>query len=220
MRRAGCGQLVQPLGDAQRDYQNNEYHKDGPIAYLTLNRPEKVNALSDDLQVEVRDALEDAGWGDDAIRVIVLRANGRAFSAGFDIGGAGGGAPSDAHTIRRRFMHGKGFRASAWWDAFWNNPKPIIAQVHGFCIAGGCATASFCDLRIAADDAMFGASAHRPGAALRTDLPAVSVRRLTQCWRKLAHQLGCIEDEVGLVVGRGGADRPGVGLVGVGHEVV
>ncbi len=144
-------------------YATIEYEKQGPIAYVTLNRPEKVNALSQDLQLEVRDALEDAGWGDAEIRVIVLRANGRAFSAGFDLSGGGGGGPSDAYTVRSRFMHGKGFSASAWWDVFWNNPKPIIAQVHGFCIAGGCATATFCDLRIASDDAMFGAPEIRTG---------------------------------------------------------
>ena len=152
------------------EYQNIEYEKDGPIAYVTLHRPEKVNALSADLQLEVRDALEDAGWGDPAIRVVVLRANGRAFSAGFDLSGGGGGGPSDAHTIRKMFMHGKGFSASAWWDVFWGNPKPIIAQVHGFCIAGGCATASFCDIRIASEDAMFGAPEIRTGGPY---IPAV-----------------------------------------------
>ncbi|MCK6564162.1 MAG: enoyl-CoA hydratase/isomerase family protein [Dehalococcoidia bacterium] len=137
------------------------YEKRAPIAFVTLNRPEKLNALSQQLQAEVREALEDAGWADDAIRVIVLKANGRAFSAGFDL--SGGGGPSNAHTIRRSFMQGKGFSASAWWEVFWGNPKPIIAQVHGFCIAGGCATASFCDLRVASEDALFGAPEIRTG---------------------------------------------------------
>lgn len=150
------------------DFQDIIYEKQAPIAYVTLNRPEKVNALSANLQAEVRAAFEDAGWHDDSIRVIVLKANGRAFSAGFDL--SGGGGPSNAHTIRTRFLHGKGFSASAWWDVFWNNPKPIIAQVHGFCIAGGCATASFCDLRIASEDAMFGAPEIRTGGPY---IPAV-----------------------------------------------
>lgn len=150
-------------------YQTIVYEKQGPIAYVTLNRPEKLNALSQELQAEVREAFEDAGWGDESIRVIVLKANGRAFSAGFDLSGGGGGF-RDAHTIRNAFMRGKGFSASAWWDVFWNNPKPIIAQVHGFCIAGGCATASFCDLRVASTDAMFGAPEIRTGGPY---LPAV-----------------------------------------------
>ena len=66
-------------------YENIEYEKRGAEAYVTLHRPDKLNALSPDLQLEVRHALEDAGWEDDDIRVIVLKAAGRAFSAGFDI---------------------------------------------------------------------------------------------------------------------------------------
>jgi enoyl-CoA hydratase/carnithine racemase len=120
------------------------YEKEAPIATITLNRPDKLNALSDELQAEVRQALEDAGWDDDDIRVIVLKAAGRAFSAGFDISG---GERGNAADLRHRFLQGKGFSASAWWDVFWDNPKPIIAQIQGFCIAGGLATATFCDLR-------------------------------------------------------------------------
>lgn len=147
--------------------ENITYEKRGPIAYVTLNRPDKLNALSDDLQREVREALEDAGWGDDAIRVIVLKAAGRAFSAGFDITA---GANAHAVSRRERFLKGKGFSASGWWDVFWNNPKPIIAQIHGFCIAGGLATATFCDLRICSEDAKFGAPEIRTGGPY---IPAV-----------------------------------------------
>jgi enoyl-CoA hydratase len=149
-------------------YDTITYEKQEPIAYVTLNRPDKLNALSEYLQLEVRDALEDAGWEDDAIRVIVLRAAGRAFSAGFDI--AGGEGRPDAVQMRRRFLEGKGFSASSWWDVFWNNPKPIIAQIQGFCIAGGLATATFCDLRICAEDAKFGAPEIRTGGPY---IPAV-----------------------------------------------
>lgn len=143
------------------------YEKEAPIATITLNRPDKLNALSEELQAEVRSALEDAGWKDNTIRAIVLKASGRAFSAGFDIsaGERGNGAE-----MRERFLHGQGFSASAWWDVFWNNPKPIIAQIHGFCIAGGLATATFCDLRICSDDAKFGAPEIRTGGPY---IPAV-----------------------------------------------
>ena len=148
-------------------YENITYEKDGPIAFITLDRPDKLNALSEDLQLEVRDALEDAGWADDAIRVIVLKGAGRAFSAGFDISG---GKSQDGVQMRARLLDGKGFNGTAWWDVFWNNPKPIIAQIHGYCIAGGLATATFCDLRICADDAKFGAPEIRTGGAY---IPAV-----------------------------------------------
>ena len=143
------------------------YEKQGAIATITLNRPDKLNALSVDLQLEVRDALEDAGWVDDEIRVIVLKAAGRAFSAGFDISSD---APADGVQTRARLLDGKGFNGTAWWDVFWNNPKPIIAQIQGYCIAGGLATATFCDLRICSDDAKFGAPEIRTGGAY---IPAV-----------------------------------------------
>ena len=144
-----------------------DYDKKGPIAYVTLNRPEKLNALSEDLQLEVREALQDAGWADPEIRVIVLKAAGRAFSAGFDITA---GKTADAVARRDHFLKGKGFSASGWWDVFWNNPKPIIAQIQGFCIAGGLATATFCDLRICSSDAKFGAPEIRTGGPY---IPAV-----------------------------------------------
>lgn len=137
-----------------KTYENIVYEKKPPVAHITLNRPEKLNSLSDDLQREVREALEDAGWEDNEIRVIVLKGSGRGFSAGFDV--SEGDYP-DTVEMQSIFMKGKGFTPTAWWDVFWNNPKPIIAQVHGFCIAGGCATVSFCDLRICSDDALFGA---------------------------------------------------------------
>ena len=99
--------------------------------------------------------------------MIILKAAGRAFSAGFDISTDDGGS---AVAWRSRFLKGKGFSGSAWWDVFWNNPKPIIAQIHGYCIAGGLATASFCDLRICSEDSKFGAPEIRMGGPY---IPAV-----------------------------------------------
>ena len=148
-------------------YETITYEKNGPVATVTLNRPDKLNALSDELQLEVRSALEDAGWEDDAIRVIVLKAAGRAFSAGFDITTS---VKTNAAAKRARFLKGKNFSASGWWDVFWNNPKPIIAQIQGFCIAGGLATATFCDLRICSEDSKFGAPEIRTGGPY---IPAV-----------------------------------------------
>ena len=146
------------------------YEKEPPIAFVTLNRPDKLNALSETLQLEVREALQDAGFDDESIRVIVLKAAGRAFSAGFDLSGGEGGGRSNAASTRDRFLNGQTFSASAWWDVFWNNPKPIIAQIQGFCIAGALATATFCDLRICGEDAKFGAPEIRTGGPY---IPAV-----------------------------------------------
>ena len=150
-------------------YKNIIYEKKPPIAYITLNRPEKVNALSIELQREVRDALEDAGWEDDEIRVIVVKGAGRGFSAGYDISGGGGDAANAVQRHDRNFVR-KGFDATSFWDVFWGNKKPIIAQVHGFCLAGGCATACFCDLCICSEDALFGAPEIRFGGPY---MPAV-----------------------------------------------
>ncbi len=148
-------------------YENIEYEKRGATAYVTLNRPDKLNALSPDLQLDVRNALEDAGWEDDDIRVIVLKAAGRASSAGSDITTS---PRANAVERRAKFLKGKSFSASGWWDVFWNNPKPIIAQIQGFCIAGGLATATFCDLRMCSEDAKFGAPEIRTGGPY---IPAV-----------------------------------------------
>jgi enoyl-CoA hydratase len=148
-------------------YETILYEKNDFLATVTLNRPDKLNALSETLQLEVRDALEDAGWRDERVRVIVLKAAGRAFSAGFDISADQGGS---AVQWRDFFMKGKGFSASAWWDVFWNNPKPIIAQIQGYCIAGGLATATFCDMRICSEDSRFGAPEIRMGGPY---IPAV-----------------------------------------------
>ncbi len=142
------------------DFENIIYEKVPPVAYITLNRPGKLNALSNELQTEVAAALEDAGWDDDSIRAIVLKGAGRAFSAGFDIGGDS--SRTDAIQTLDRARKARGFSVS-WWEKFWNNPKPIIAQIHGFCIAGGLATATFCDLRVCSDDAKFGAPEIRTG---------------------------------------------------------
>lgn len=142
------------------DFESIIYEKAAPIATITLNRPNKLNALSLQLQKEVEAALHDAGWDDDSIRVIVLKGAGRAFSAGFDIGGDS--TRTDAIQTLHRSQSERGFRVS-WWERFWHNPKPIIAQIHGFCIAGGLATATFCDLRVCSEDARFGAPEIRTG---------------------------------------------------------
>jgi enoyl-CoA hydratase len=130
------------------------YETGDRIATITLNRPEKLNALSVTLQTELVAALK-AAEADAAVRVVVIRGAGRAFCAGYDLtpGGAvvgSGKAPSavaDAagleDTLRRLLT-------------IWELRKPVIAQVHGFCLAGGTQLALICDITIAADDATFG----------------------------------------------------------------
>ena len=115
------------------------------IAVLTLARPDKRNALSIRMRTELMDAL--ATWRDDGdVRVVVLAADGAAFSAGFDLGEFG--RPELAHAIRHN--------STAYHRAVWGFPKPVIAAVNGPAMGGGFDLALLCDMRIASTAATFG----------------------------------------------------------------
>ena len=147
----------------ERKYTDVIYEKKPPIACITLNRPEKLNSLSA-APGQLCDQLHDAcleAEGDDEIRVIVIKGAGRAFSPGYDLDEFATGFAVDPaiRILQRRKI---GFRGSMsqhtnrWLEAIWDNKKPVIAQVHGFCLAGGCDLACMCDLTVASEDAMFG----------------------------------------------------------------
>ncbi|MEU9017673.1 enoyl-CoA hydratase [Actinomadura sp. NPDC048394] len=121
------------------------------VAVITLNRPEAANAQT----MELLDAL-DAAWsraaGDDGVRVIVLKANGRHFSSGHDI--KGGGPVPDKITLEH--IYGIEARRYLEYTLRWRNvPKPSIAAVQGKCIAGGLMLCWPCDLIVAAENAQF-----------------------------------------------------------------
>jgi enoyl-CoA hydratase/carnithine racemase len=125
------------------------YEVDERIATVTLNRPEKLNAISPELQRQLLDALARAA-ADDGVRVAIVRGAGRAFSAGYDVtagGTAGGGVPADRLRLER-IVRG--------WLEVWDLPLPVIAQVHGLCLAGGTQLAAICDVTFVADDARIG----------------------------------------------------------------
>ena len=132
-------------------YQNIIYQKDGRIARLTLNRPEARNALSAALLDELVAALAEAEQ-DNEIRVIILKGAGRAFSAGYDIEtGKPGEYGASPIMGELEFLKGTDKRVSAIWKI----SKPVIAQVHGYCVAGGMDVAGQCDIIIAAENAIF-----------------------------------------------------------------
>lgn len=136
-------------------YQEIEYSKDRRVATILLNRPDKLNAMNGALMAEFEQALDEFNNDDDA-RVLVIRGAGRAFSAGFDIGG---GAPQDGHQRREVTVDGDrdGLQATAMrWLRVWESPKPVIAMVHGFCLAGASELAVMADLTYVADDARIG----------------------------------------------------------------
>ena len=137
---------------------------DGRVARVTLNRPEKMNSLSQELLYEWSDALHDLE-ADDSCRVIIVRGAGRTFSAGYDLAPARGGA--DAVVRRHKTVDDKGRRLlmGIWTGMqqitdihmyFFSMAKVTIAQVHGYCLAGGCELAMMADLVVAAEDAQIG----------------------------------------------------------------
>jgi len=143
-------------------YKDIIYEKEGPIAYVTLNRPRKMNALSTQpggLLEQWEHACDDAKK-DQAIRVVVIKGAGRCFSAGYDIGTSADwvGAPLDEERYDYMATH-----VNRYFRVIWESPKVFIAQVHGFCLAGAGDMACFCDLTVASDDAVFGYPAVRYG---------------------------------------------------------
>jgi enoyl-CoA hydratase len=122
----------------------------GAVAVLTLNRPDKLNAVNAAM-IDALDAALDAAEADESVRAIVLAGAGRAFSAGFDLDmGVGDGRPDPA-AVRRALE--KDFRVIL---RFWDSPKPTIAAVHGYCLGSAMELAMACDLTIASEDCRFG----------------------------------------------------------------
>jgi enoyl-CoA hydratase len=134
------------------NYNDIRYKVKEPIARIVLNRPNALNALSQRLIGELADALERAAQ-DDQVRVIILAAEGRAWSAGYDLKEeADAEMESDtAYTWRQTLA-----RDVAITMKVWEIPKPVIAAVQGYCLAGGCELAMACDITIAAENAIFG----------------------------------------------------------------
>ena len=121
----------------------------GSVSLLTLNRPEKLNAVNAAM-IEALDAALDAAEADEAVRAVVVAGAGRAFSAGFDLDMGLGGEPGPA-AVRRALE--SDFRIIA---RFWDSPKPTIAAVHGYCLGSAMELALACDITIAAEDSRFG----------------------------------------------------------------
>jgi enoyl-CoA hydratase len=121
--------------------------KRGKVAVLTINRPDKLNALNKTVHAEGVAALEELR-ADDSVRVVVITGKGeKAFIAGADISEFAGETPVSQ---RSRFNEKTFFNSI---DTF---PKPVIAMINGFCLGGGNELALACDLRIASDNARFG----------------------------------------------------------------
>lgn len=144
--------------EAEVQYENILYEEGSSIARITLNRPEKNNALNAGLLQDLQRALQHVAESDD-VRVAVIKGAGRHFSAGYDLGAA-----PDMFLDRDNYQLMRRPR-DRWIQWIWENPKPIVAQVHGFCLAGAGDMTSFCDITVASEDAVFGYPAIRFMAA-------------------------------------------------------
>jgi enoyl-CoA hydratase len=122
----------------------------GPVRRLTMNRPGSLNALNHELVEAISEALDRAAE-DDGVRVLVLRGAGRAFSSGYDLAEDAGAGVLDAPA-----WHEELSRSTEHMLRFLDHPKPIVASVHSYCLAGGTDLMLACDLAVASDDALFG----------------------------------------------------------------
>ena len=128
-------------------------------ARITLNRPEKLNAISQQMMQELHDALWEAD-DDTDVHAVSIQGAGRSFSAGYDLGAAPRPSQRDGGTYRgNRKIDDDSWqleRSQRMRMVLFDMHKPVIAQVHGHCLAGGTDIALLCDMVIAADDARFG----------------------------------------------------------------
>jgi len=118
------------------------------ILWLTVNRPEKLNALNRATLTEISDAVEAAGNDDDVWAVVITGAGEKAFVAGADIGELNGLGPVEAKEVA--------LRGQSIFQQIERLTKPVVAAVNGFALGGGCELAMACHLRVASSNAVFG----------------------------------------------------------------
>jgi enoyl-CoA hydratase len=133
------------------------YETEGPLAWITLNRPQKLNAISKTMVDELNRAMDQAQQ-DDSVRVILVKGEGRAFSAGFDLepqAAPGQDQTQDQTQTRTREEEIAALKQELRDDfdlimRFWDSPKPTLAAIHGYCLGGALELALACDVTIAA----------------------------------------------------------------------
>jgi enoyl-CoA hydratase len=140
------------------------YAADQGVAHITLNRPERLNALGKNSLAEINAAM-DLAESDAEIKAIVLSGAGKAFSSGFDLKEQMEARP-EGDAIWREIL-ARDFDTTM---RFWDCPKPTIAAVHGACLAGAFEIALACDITIAAESAVFGEPELKFGAGIVTML--------------------------------------------------
>ncbi len=139
-------------------FQTLTYVVDGRLARITLNRPERLNAINRAMPGEIQSAVGEANRNE-AVHVIVLRGAGRAFCAGYDLDWGTRVESESQHAyggwdpVRDLTMMGANVKA---YMSLWESPKPVIAGIHGYCVGGGTDLVLCADQIIAAEDVRFG----------------------------------------------------------------
>jgi enoyl-CoA hydratase len=144
-------------------YEHLEIERDGHVATLWLNRPEKLNAMSADIWEDIPSAMAEIDT-DDSARAVILAGRGEAFSVGIDVAllatlQPGEGSPAQSNQA----LYGTIKRLQRTASCLARSPKPVIAAVHGYCLGGGMDLITACDIRLAAADAVFSIRETRMG---------------------------------------------------------
>jgi len=147
-----------------KTYESIRVERNGRVAHLQLNRPERINALGKAMLLEIHDAL-DVFEADAEVRVIVLSGAGRGFSSGFDLKEQMARNPQGADVWRE--ILDLDFSTTL---RFWDSPKPTVAAIHGPCMAGAFEMALACDISVCSKDATFGEPELKFGAGIVTML--------------------------------------------------
>ncbi len=151
--------------EAQTTYEHILVEQDGPVAYVTMNRPKKRNALSLDHMRELISCFKGVGEGKEA-QVVILRGEGPAFCAGHDLSEMVG---RDPEFYRHLFDV-----CCELMETVQSIPQPVIAEVHATATAAGCQLAATCDLVVAAEEARFATPGVRIGLFCSTPMVALS----------------------------------------------
>ncbi len=141
-------------------FENIIYERKGPIAYLTLNRPKKLNALNAEMMTEFREAMG-VVEADTEVRALIITGAGRAFSSGFDIQKGSCAIDPTTSTVDAWRTRLQGLVET--FMTVWNCSKPVIAAVNGYALGGGCELVQVCDIKIASDRAIMGEPEIRAG---------------------------------------------------------
>lgn len=186
------------------------------VRRLTLNRPDKRNALNHKLRGDLIAALQ-AADRDPEVRVSIVRGAGSCFSAGYELGGGNEGLDMPHFTAEGEGQWPR--HVTETWMGIWDLAKPVIAQVHGYCLAGGSELATGCDLVYVAEDAQMGYPAVRFGvpdmhfhawflgmrAAMEMMLTGDSISGLEAVrlgWANRAFPVEALDDEVLAIASR------------------